>query len=97
MSSARSDDAALPDPGRMRSSPAPCPAGWGRGIRVSIPVERSPAGLSVGGMAEKRAENQPVDQDDPTGGDEVTEDQLEADNPVEEDTLKTLDPDSPPA
>ena len=69
----------------------------GRGIRMSIPVERSPAGPSVGGMAEKRAENQPVDQDDPTGGDEVTEDQLEADNPVEEDTLKTLDPDSPPA
>ena len=69
----------------------------GRGIRVSIPVERSPAGPSVGGMAEKRAENQPVDQGDPTGGDEVTEDQLEADNPVEEDTLKTLDPDSPPA
>jgi hypothetical protein len=48
-------------------------------------------------MADKRAENQPVEQDDPTGGDQATEDQLDADNPVEEDTLKTLDPDSPPA
>lgn len=32
----------------------------------------------------------------PTGGDEVTEEQLEADNPAEEDTLKTLDPDAAP-
>ena len=31
------------------------------------------------------------------GGDEETEDQLQADNAAEEDTLKTLDPDSPPA
>lgn len=31
------------------------------------------------------------------GGDETTEDQLEADNPVEEATLDTLDPDAPPA
>lgn len=31
------------------------------------------------------------------GGDESTEEQLEADNAAEEDTLKTLDPDSPPA
>ena len=35
--------------------------------------------------------------DNPTGGDEITEEQLDADNPVEEDTLKTLDPDNPPA
>lgn len=33
----------------------------------------------------------------PTGGDQTTEEQLEADNPVEEDTLETLDPDNPPA
>ncbi len=33
----------------------------------------------------------------PTGGDETTENQLEADNEVEADTLKTLDPDAPPA
>ena len=39
----------------------------------------------------------PASGDAPTGGDETTEEQLEADNPVEEDTLKTLDPDAPPA
>lgn len=33
----------------------------------------------------------------PLGGDETTEDELQADNPAEEDTLKTLDPDAPPA
>ena len=33
----------------------------------------------------------------PIGGDETTEEQLDADNPVEEDTLRTLDPDAPPA
>ncbi len=35
--------------------------------------------------------------DAPLGGDETTADQLDADNPAEEDMLKTLDPDSPPA
>lgn len=48
-------------------------------------------------MDERRADDQPVEQDDPLGGDETTEDQLDADNPAEEDTLKTLDPDAPPA
>ncbi len=38
-----------------------------------------------------------ADSDAPTGGDELTEDQLDADNEVEEETLKTLDPDSAPA
>lgn len=37
------------------------------------------------------------DYDAPAGGDETTADQLEADNPAEEDTLKTLDPEAPPA
>lgn len=35
--------------------------------------------------------------DAPLGGDETTEDELEADNAVEEDTLATLDPDDAPA
>lgn len=35
--------------------------------------------------------------DEPLGGDETTERQLEADNPAEEDMLKTLDPDNPAA
>jgi len=46
---------------------------------------------------DRRAEDEPIEQDAPIGGDETTEDQLDADNPAEEDTLKTLDPDSPPA
>lgn len=36
-------------------------------------------------------------QDNPTGGDETTEEQLDADNAVEDDMLKTLDPDDSPA
>ena len=48
-------------------------------------------------MDERSAEAQHPENDAPKGGDEATEDQLEADNPVEEDTLKTLDPDAPPA
>ncbi|MCT9819767.1 hypothetical protein N3K63_05630 [Microbacterium sp. W1N] len=37
------------------------------------------------------------DDDAPVGGDEITEENLEADNAVEEDMLKTVDPDNPPA
>lgn len=48
-------------------------------------------------MDDRRAEDEPLEQDSPVGGDETTEEQLEADNPAEEDTLKTLDPDAPPA
>lgn len=48
-------------------------------------------------MDERRAEDQPIEDDAPTGGDETTEEQLQADNPAEEDTLKTLDPGSAPA
>lgn len=33
----------------------------------------------------------------PLGGDETTAEQLEADNDVEDDSLKTLDPEDPPA
>lgn len=35
-------------------------------------------------------------RDAPLGGHETTEEQLEAENPAEEDTLKTLDPDGAP-
>lgn len=35
--------------------------------------------------------------DKPLGGDEGTEDELEADNDVEEDMIATLHPDAPPA
>jgi hypothetical protein len=59
-------------------------------------------------MTDDRASNEPIEpsdteadtpsvDDSPIGGDETTEDQLEADNPVEEDQLRTLDPDDSPA
>ncbi|WP_345800603.1 hypothetical protein AAIB33_14155 [Microbacterium sp. AZCO] len=66
------------------------------------PVEEPPTGTD-----QLAADNSPsgdggsVDDEPtgeaPTGGDRTTEEQLEADNPAEEDTLKTLDPDAPPA
>lgn len=51
------------------------------------------------------AESRPTDtaeenaggDDAPLGGDETTEDQLDADNAVEKDMLKSLDPDDNPA
>lgn len=46
---------------------------------------------------ERRAEDQPIEEGAPTGGDEITEDQLDADNGVEEDMLKAVDPDNAPA
>lgn len=48
-------------------------------------------------MDERRADEQQPEDENPTGGDENTEERLDADNPVEEDTLKTLDPDDAPA
>ncbi|MET0673075.1 MAG: hypothetical protein ABWY37_06245 [Microbacterium pygmaeum] len=48
-------------------------------------------------MTDPRSDQPEPTQDSPTGGDETTEDQLEADNAVEEDTLKALDPDDSPA
>lgn len=52
-------------------------------------------------MTDPRNADVPADDVDsgesPTGGDETTEDQLDADNPAEEDTLKTLNPDDAPA
>lgn len=47
-------------------------------------------------MEERRTDGM-ADEENPTGGDETTEDQLDADNPVEEDTLRMLDPDDSPA
>jgi len=48
-------------------------------------------------MDERRAEDQPIETDAPTGGDETTEEQLQADNPAEEDMLKALGPGAPSA
>jgi len=57
-----------------------------------------PWGASVTTMTNHRADEHPVeDGSSPVGGDDTTEEQLDADNEVEEDMLKTLDPDAPPA
>jgi hypothetical protein len=55
-------------------------------------------GVPADGSGESSGQSDSGQQDDaPLGGDENTEDQLQADNAAEEDTLKTLDPDAPPA
>lgn len=51
---------------------------------------------NVGIMANQKSPDD-TQESAPTGGDQTTEDQLEADNEVEADTLKTLDPDAAPA
>lgn len=48
-------------------------------------------------MNARRSDDETPGGDNPVGGDQITEDQLEADNAVEEDSLATLDPDDPPA
>ena len=48
-------------------------------------------------MDERRSDEENPTGENPIGGSETTEEQLEADNPVEEDMLETLDPDNPPA
>ncbi|KAA9108434.1 hypothetical protein [Microbacterium rhizomatis] len=49
------------------------------------------------GSDDHTGEGQADDEKNPTGGDKTTEEQLTADNAVEEDTLKALDPDAPSA
>lgn len=48
-------------------------------------------------MDDHRHSDDTPEDDAPLGGDEATEEDLDADNAVEEDTLATLDPDAPPA
>ncbi|MCT1476820.1 hypothetical protein [Microbacterium sp. p3-SID336] len=75
---------------------------------VDVPDENSGQGDGTGGAIQgdsSRGEStggaiqgsSGPGHDAPLGGDDTTEDELAADNPAEEDTLKTLDPDSPPA
>jgi hypothetical protein len=40
-------------------------------------------------------DDRPQDDAPPTGGDPLTENQLEADNPAEEEMLEALDPEAP--
>lgn len=48
-------------------------------------------------MDERRDEDQAPEKNSPKGGDDTTEDQLDADNPAEEATVAALDPDDSPA
>lgn len=49
-------------------------------------------------MSDPRSDEQSADTGKSSiGGDQTTESQLDADNEVEQDMLKTLDPDAPPA
>ncbi|MEU1972591.1 hypothetical protein ABZ477_13090 [Microbacterium sp. NPDC019599] len=61
------------------------------------PIEEPPTGTDQLAADTGADGGDPVEGGAPTGGDETTEEQLEADNPAEEQTLKTLDPDAPPA
>ena len=77
----------------MESTPHPQdPAEGAPG--VGVPDEDSGQGDGTGGAIQGDAGQ---GHRSALGGDEGTEDQLDADNAAEEDTLKTLDPDSPPA
>lgn len=46
---------------------------------------------------ETMAEGRAGADDTPLGGDDTTEEQLDADNEIEKDALKSLDPDDSPA
>jgi hypothetical protein len=46
---------------------------------------------------ERRAEDEPIELVARMGGDATTVEQLDADNPVVEDTVKSLDPNDSPA
>ena len=65
---------------------------------MSRPLTAAPTRRTVTTMAhETSSDDASTEQHAPVGGDETTEDELQADNAVEADTLKTLDPDDAPA
>lgn len=70
-----------------------CPVAQDRGI----PFPPAGDARSVDGMTNQRPQDDDEADRAPLGGDQTTEDQLEADNAVEEDSLKTLDPGAPPS
>jgi hypothetical protein len=63
---------------------------------LSRPPTRADAARTVATMTDRRDDETP-EQHNPTGGDETTEEELDSDNAVEDDMLKTLDPDDSPA
>ncbi|REJ08374.1 hypothetical protein DY023_01180 [Microbacterium bovistercoris] len=90
------------DAGQYPHTPGQDPLGSGEprlpGSHSGVPEDNpahntAPDGRFGGGQEELPGD----DQDAPLGGDENTEEQLEADNAVEADALKSLDPDDTPA
>ncbi|HCS59998.1 MAG TPA: hypothetical protein DIW46_01170 [Microbacterium sp.] len=82
-----------PDRGRPNlSGPGLSAAQFGRSVPTMEDHRPDPA-------EEIRPANpaQVESEDAPLGGDDTTEEQLDADNEVEKDSLKTLDPDDAPA
>lgn len=69
--------------------------GMGGAIQGDSPLEESTGGAIQGDAGPLR--DAQLGGEAHLGGDATTEQQLDADNEVEEDTLKTLDPDDPPA
>ncbi|MDT0158183.1 hypothetical protein Q9R19_11155 [Microbacterium sp. ARD32] len=84
-----------PDAGQYPHTPGQDPAGSGRPRQAGAhahtgePEDNPQHNTAPDGV--------PGDDDAPLGGDETTEDQLDADTPVERDALKSLDPDDAPA
>lgn len=88
------------DAGQRPHTPGQDPEGSGEPREGGLTGAARRQGGAAAGAAAARGEgaNQGANQGDaPLGGDEATEEQLDADNAVEEDTLKSLDPDDSPA
>lgn len=61
-----------------------------------VPDGDTDADTASGGPPDPPDGGGDTSEETPPGGDTTTNDQLEADNEVEEDTVKTLRPDDPP-
>lgn len=86
MENQSSDD--MQDAGQYPHTPGQNPQGSGEPRHLNTPDAEAGAGAADAATA---------DQGSPLGGDETTEEQLEADTAVERDALKMLDPDDTPA
>lgn len=97
------EDPALPrDPEHARAAGARLEADTEGGAEAAAQADRHDRG-HTGAPEDNPAHNTAPDgragggDDAPLGGDETTEEQLDADTAVEQDALKALDPDDSPA
>lgn len=82
--------AAEPDAHRTPHSEEPAEGAGGAGDHTGAPEDNPEHNTAPDGQDGE-------EESTPLGGHETTADELSADNAVEEDTLKTLDPDNSPA